>query len=187
MSDKIETEEVIKNVPADEAGEVDEENLEDTVPVRVYEIGYHIAPVMNEEHIPAEVVVIKDLIEKGKGRIISEEFPKVKILAYTISKIIDGKKHNFEKAYFGWIKFEMDGSEVLKVKKALDVNEKILRFLLIKTVKEDTKIFIPKFDAQIKNDGDKKFERKEKESVNLKEKVEISAEEIDKKIEGLLS
>jgi hypothetical protein len=43
-----------------------------------------------------------------------------------------------EKGYFGWIKFQLSSENIDSVKKFLDNNVDVLRYLLIKTVKENT-------------------------------------------------
>jgi ribosomal protein S6 len=142
----------------------------------VYEAGFHIVPLVAEENVLAEVSKIKSEVLNLGGIFISEEFPKSRPLAYTIGKIVAGSKHNFDRAYFGWVKFEMVPSKIGDLKIALDKNEHILRHLLIHTTKETpmtySKIAESRMMAQAERD------RVEKP---------VSAEELDKSIDKLVT
>jgi ribosomal protein S6 len=135
-----------------------------------------------EEKVQSVVAKITEIINKNDGVIISEDFPKLRNLAYEIKKRVETKYLRFNKAYFGWIKFESLGSVVLKIKKEIENNQDILRFIIVKTVRENT-IYSPKFSAA-KNTTES--EVKSVESSVSEEKVEISEEEIDKSIDELL-
>lgn len=104
----------------------------------VYEVGFHIVPAVSPEKLPAEVDAIKALLDGNKATIISEEFPKLINLAYTMVKVVGPVRSKYDTAYFGWIKFEANTEAALEIKKAFDANEKVLRYLLIKTVAENT-------------------------------------------------
>jgi len=104
----------------------------------VYEVGFHIVPAVSPEKLPAEVDAIKALLDGNKATIISEEFPKLRNLAYTMVKVLGPARHKYDTAYFGWIKFEAAPEAALEIKKAMDANEKVLRYLLIKTARENT-------------------------------------------------
>ena len=117
---------------------------DDLAESRIYEIGYHVVPIVAEENVGVEVAAIHSLLEKEKGFIISEEFPRLRDLAYAIPKMVGGEKHNFRKAYFGWVKFEAPAEAVAPIQEALKHNEHILRFILIKTVRESTLASIPR-------------------------------------------
>jgi hypothetical protein len=69
-----------------------------------------------------------------------------------------------------------------KIKKEMDINGDILRFLIIKTVRENT-MFTPKYQATFKSNPEEKVS---KEVIEPAEKIEISEEEIDKSIDELL-
>ena len=104
----------------------------------VYEVGFHIVPAVSPEKLPHEVDAIKALLDGNKATIISEEFPKLRTLAYTMVKVIGPARHKYDTAYFGWIKFEAAPEAALEIKKGMDANEKVLRYLLIKTARENT-------------------------------------------------
>ena len=104
--------------------------------------------------------------------------------------------------YFGWIKFEGDCAQVKKINDKLEKNTDIIRFIVIKTVSEDTFAIIEKTlaseaeeisRAAIKEKEKvlelKNKERKEKETMKEKEKAAepISKEEIDETIDKLIA
>ena len=101
----------------------------------MYEVGFHLLPTVPEEKLEEVVSSLQSLITKDGGMVVSEEFPKIRQLAYDIKKRIDIKHVTFSKAYFGWIKFVMDPSGILELKKRLDLDPNLIRFLILKTVK----------------------------------------------------
>ncbi len=105
---------------------------------RIYEVGYLLTPAIDDAEIPAEYTNLKDLVSSLGGEIISDEMPRKIDLAYTISKVIQNIRHKFDSAHFGWIKFTMDTDKVNELKKKLDLDPKIIRHLIIKTVRENT-------------------------------------------------
>ena len=76
----------------------------------VYEIGYLLVPSIPEEKIAEEAASVRGQVEKEGGLLIMEDIPKMRPLAYSISKIIDSKRERFNQAYFGWVKFEISCS-----------------------------------------------------------------------------
>jgi len=105
---------------------------------RVYEVGYLLLPTIPEEDIPRIYSGLKDLLEGLQAEIISDEVPKLVSLAYTMNKSILNVRHKFSTAYFSWTKFAVDAEEILALKKKLDLEPNILRFLITKTVRENT-------------------------------------------------
>ena len=186
------TEDIIKEDMLKEEADLSAEALAEAE-TQVYEIGFHIVPSVDEANVGKEVDIIKALIEKNGGIFIAEEFPKLIDLAYTIIKGIEGKKERFDTAYFGWIKFEMKTDNIVNVKEEVDHNKNILRYLIIKTVKEST--LIPKSISSVKEDTVRKEksvpvskpETPEKVKPTLEEKkTPVSDAELDKTIEELI-
>ncbi|MFA6177833.1 MAG: 30S ribosomal protein S6 [Candidatus Paceibacterota bacterium] len=148
---------------------------------RVYELGYHLVPTLSEEEIPATYGNLKELISSLGGIFVSDEMPKMITLAYPMVKVIANIRNKFKNAYFGWTKFTMDSAEVLKLKKKLDLDPNIVRFLIIKTVKENT-INTKRFTRGEFVNRKTKTDKKNDEVV-----VPINKEEIDKEIDALVS
>ncbi len=105
---------------------------------RIYEVGYLIVPAVSEEELPREVTALKDVLEKEKAVVIAEEFPKFRPLAYPMQKRVPGGYQKHLNGYFGWVKFEAPGESVQRIDEAFKTNEKVLRYMLIKTVREAT-------------------------------------------------
>jgi ribosomal protein S6 len=104
----------------------------------VYEVGYIMVPTIAEENLGAEVGDFKDSLTKMGAVFISDEHPKMFELAYEMSRSIENKRQKFSYGYFGWVKFECSTVEAKAIKDMLDKNEKLVRYLLIKTVREST-------------------------------------------------
>lgn len=81
---------------------------------------YELTFLTKEE---TELKNIKELIESYKGRILKEEKWGEKTLAYTIKKNRRAFFYNFE--------IEIDKKNILEFKNKLNINEKILRYLLL--------------------------------------------------------
>ncbi len=159
-----------------------ETDSKEQVESRVYELGFHIVPSIAEEKLPAEVTIIKDLLENNGGAVIAEDFPKLKQLSYKMTKVVGAKHLKFDTAYFGWVKFEMDPEVVGKVKIALERNDNVLRFIITKTVRESTLAVIkpPTFRSDSKPAGTGEIPK------NKEIKSPISEAELDKTIEQLI-
>lgn len=148
--------------------------------VKVYEIGFHVAPFVGEDNVSNEVEGVKALIEKIKGEVISEDFPKLRPLAYPLSKVVKGSKKIFKECYFGWIKFEADAESIAVFTKAVEKMENIVRFLVIKTIRENT-LYTQKFIQKERMAGTPK-----KDDAKEEEKLPVNEVEVDKAIEELV-
>jgi len=160
--------------------------MEDTKKVengdaRIYEVGYLLTNAIEEADVAGEYGSLKELVVSLGGEIITDEMPRNIELAYTMEKVISNIKHKFNNAYFGWVKFAMDPEKVLELKKKLDLDTKIVRFLILKTVRENT-IATKKFVAS--GAVTKKYTPKVK--VEGEEAPEINKEEIDKEIDAMI-
>lgn len=132
----------------------------------LYEVGFHIIPIVEEGELDGEVQKIKDILGKHQSRLIGDEqFPKLTTLAYKIPKKVGNKKQSFDKAYFGWIKFECLPEETSEIKKELDTLENILRFIIVHTVRSGKmiakKVVIEKpSEEKVSEDKEKKVSSK---------------------------
>ena len=145
---------------------------------QIYELGYHILPSVSEEDTSHEVSQIHSLISEYGGHIISEGTPVMRQLSYEIAKKVETKSLKFNKAYFGWVKFDIDRSQIINLKNKTEIFPNILRCIIIKTVKENT-MHAPKIPM---------FKKENKEEVPLEivEKIPTSEAEIDKSIDELV-
>jgi len=151
---------------------------------KIYEVGYHVLSSVSEENLPAEVEKIKAYLAKEKAIILSEEAPKLRPLAYSIKKAFGGTYKTFDKAYFGFIKFELgEEGDIRNIDLSMKNNESVLRYLVIKTVRENT-MYSPKIT--IFSDKDAKIKIFKEDKV-VKGEKKATAEEIDKSIDALVS
>lgn len=160
-----------------------ENNSENTeINLRVYELGYLLVPTLSEENMPATYSNLKDLIVSLGGEIISDEMPKIISLAYLMSKVTQNVRSKFDSAYFGWVKFGINPEKVLELKKKLDIDSNFIRFLILKTVRENT-IAAKRF---IHKDTRRKMPIAKKEGEN-ETITPIDKEEIDKEIDAMVA
>ncbi len=151
--------------------------------VQVYEIGFHILPTVPEEKLPEIVLKIKDSVTANGGEIIADEFPKMRVLAYDIKKRIETKYQSFNKAYFGWVKFETLSASIGKINKEAENDQNILRFIIVKTVRENT---MHTFKSPVMMRGNVPEDVKVSSQPVPAEKTETSEAEIDKSIDELV-
>lgn len=156
-----------------------EVNIDSIVGDRVvYEVGFHIVPTVAEDDLGVRVTAIRDIIESAGGSMIGDEYPKHMELSYPMVKVAANKRATHASAYFGWMKFEVEpkGAKVIDMK--LKADDLILRFILVKTVRENT--MVPKKILQQKRGDEAKVEEK------AEDKPVMSEAEIDKTIEDLV-
>ncbi len=146
----------------------------------VYEVGYLMIPSIPEEGLGEEVTLLKDFFSKNGVNFISDEYPKLIELAYEMSRSILNKKQKFSYGYFGWVKFECTTNQARSIKLELDKNEKLIRFLMVKTVRENT--------ISVKRSYGRQDGAKRRPSYVKKEEpqVAINEETIDKEIDALV-
>jgi len=153
----------------------------------VYEVGFHLNPNLPEGEVLGKVTDLKSQISLRGGTFISEGFPALRPLEYTIKKRIINDNKRFNQAYFGWLKFEMSPSEIVELKKTLEIDNDVVRFLIIKTIKEDTML---SNKPEFKFFGEEVEEEKKDDNSKEEVKEELTAEEeaeIDKSIDELIS
>ncbi|HZS43144.1 MAG TPA: 30S ribosomal protein S6 [Candidatus Paceibacterota bacterium] len=159
-----------------------EESDQDEGEARIYELGFLLVPTVAAENVGAEFSKIKSLIEEKGGKPLSEDFPKMRPLAYSISKTVKAVKQTHDRAYFSWIKFEADSAVAIELKKAVENIDSILRFIILKTIRENI-LYTPR-PSYLRSDPNRVARRNKEE----KEKAEkpISEAELDKTIEELV-
>lgn len=150
----------------------------------VYEVSYLLLPSLAVEQVPAKAESVKEILTSAGGVVVSGETPVLIDLAYPMTKVVSTVRHKVSTGYFGWLKFEMDASGVEVVKKNLDADNDILRYLIIKTVKENTLL-----NGKMKLQKEERARREEEESAveDVPEVVkEVNSEELDKSIDDLV-
>jgi ribosomal protein S6 len=151
----------------------------------VYEVGFLIARTVGENGVAATLDKIRASI--GDVEIISDGAPQKIQLAYTIEDNFTGKINKNTDAYFGWIKFAIkdeDGeNDVSSLQSSLSNLKEILRFIVVKTAREDTMASAARavwtsdrLEGQTLQKSPKEQERG----------GEVSDEELDRSIEALV-
>ena len=148
---------------------------------RVYEVGYLLVPTIDEVNLSVVFGNLKELISSLGGIAISDEMPKIIPLAYFMVKVVANVRSKFNTAYFGWVKFTMDSDKILELKKKLDLDPNFIRFLILKTVKENT-IASKRFVR-----GDMAHRKPKTKTGEEGEAAPINKEEIDKEIDALIA
>lgn len=162
-----------------------EENNTETAAVQVYELGYHILPTVVADDLEGEVAKLRNAIEKRGGSFIAEGTPEMTTLAYPIFVNNGGKNSKYETAYFGWIKFEMSASQAVALNDDdFTANKQVLRHILIKTTREETRAQLQTEQniilREVRTTGT--IEKKEVKE----ERGEVSEEEIKKSIDDMV-
>ncbi len=145
----------------------------------IYEVGYIMVPSIPEENLGGEVSSFKDSLSDMGATFISDEYPKMIELAYEMSRSVANKRQKFTYGYFGWVKFECNTKNGKAIKESLDKNEKLVRYLMIKTVRESTM-------STKRAYGNNKDGFKRRATVRTEETLPINEETIDKEIEALV-
>ncbi len=111
----------------------------------IYEVSYHLLPSLSDDERERIVADIRGGVAQ-EGEILSvEELLRVD-LAYTIRHTVrqgDGSYMKYDDAYFGSVKLRAPQEYMQKLHQHLQSNESVLRFLIVETVAEDTRIGEP--------------------------------------------
>lgn len=150
--------------------------MEETSKKQIYELGYHFLPTLSEDEVAKSVTALKDQLTGIEATTIAEANPALMTLAYEIGKDIENKNRKFATAYFGWIKFEVATEVIEGFKELMDKNPNILRFIIVKTVREST-LAVPKV-------AHKGMTRRTPSDVV--EGAPMDAVEVDKKIDEMI-
>ena len=146
----------------------------------VYEFGFLLVPEVGDEGAPASFSALKGMIEEVGGQTISDSLPAKMALAYPMDKEIDHKHQSYKEAYFGWIKFELEKNKIEGLKAKFDAEQTLIRFLIIKTVKENT-LAPKKLKEKMESTGGRRHSHREEAALPM------NKEEVDKQIDALVS
>jgi ribosomal protein S6 len=115
-----------------------QENNETIVDSRIYEVSFVFDNKLEEASALEKGNALKQSIATLGGSFISEETPYMRELAYEMIRVQNNVNVRFNEGYFGWIKFEAPSSAVKNLEKMLKEDEQVVRFLVVKTVAENT-------------------------------------------------
>lgn len=149
---------------------------------KTYEIGYLLTPFLPTDKVEEVAeAMCKAIIEDLGGLSIFKTIPKMRALSYPVSKFISNKRSTFREAYFGAVKFQISPDKIRTIKELLDKDDNVIRFLTISIPKNSERVIMPVRTGVRTNPE----VAKDSEAVAPKGE-EMSSEEIDKEIEGLL-
>lgn len=152
-----------------------------------YELGYHLVPSLSETDLALRVEELMKVVADNDGSILSEGAPQSCNLIYTMRRLRGGTWEKYDTSFFGWMRFEAPAEALPTIKAALEVDEFLVRHLLLKL---DAKALAPAPERKPKpvavkgvvETEPKQLEKKQDEE----EKGEVQEEELDKQIEELI-
>jgi len=147
---------------------------------KVYELSFIFVPLLGDDAIPAKFGELKGVLADMGVQFITEEMPRLIPLAYTMERTIINKKNQFSTGYFSWIKFETTAPLEKELNDKLKMNEDIIRFLIIKTVAENT--MSPKKGVVRERSSRRFFDK----TATREADVPMDKEQVDKKIEEMI-
>jgi ribosomal protein S6 len=122
---------------------------------RVYELGFILTPTIADTDLSEATAKVQALIEKAGGTVQTSGTPEYIDLAYQMEQHVQGRINKWTQGYFGWMKFDMNPAATEALKKSLDLEMSIIRYLLTKTDLENTVIFKkPKVEVKRGRDTD---------------------------------
>lgn len=143
---------------------------------KLYELSFLLAPSLGETDVAEEFSEISSLVEKRGGAIRSSSTPLMRELSYPMAKVSVGHRDEHGSAYFGWMFFEGDPSEVSSIVTEVNMRPKVIRSLLIETVEEA---------VALSEKAQRRLEERDTQTSSKEEKV-LSEVELDKTIENLV-
>ena len=105
---------------------------------RVYEISFIFDNKLDESAALEKSNALKQSIAALGGSFISEEQPYLRELAYEMIRVVNNQNVRFNEGYFGWIKFELDADKVKELEKGIKLDEEVVRYMIVKTVRDNT-------------------------------------------------
>lgn len=150
----------------------------------VYEIAFHVVPVLDEEARAGVVEALRNSVESRGGTVLGEHNPQLLDLAYPMDRQIQGKRQTFHTAYFGWLFADLEKAKLEEVNQELMHLESIIRFLVVKTTKEIA--LEPTSFSFSKRGTHSIVEEAEEEKSEPEDKGEVIEEELDEAIDNLV-
>lgn len=167
---------------AEQTSQVLDTTAEDAVTTRIYEVGYHILPSVAEENVDKVVGEIRSVIEAAGGSFIAEGAPVLTKLSYDMNSREGDKWASQDRGYFGWIKFEAVVGAAATLEDALKANKNILRHIVFRTVREETR-------ARLKTPTLREVKRTDVIKTTAKrpdeESAPVSEEDLDKALSDI--
>jgi ribosomal protein S6 len=149
--------------------------------LRIYEVGYHVSPSVKEEDVEKVVAEVRGAIEQSGGAFIAEGAPSQMKLSYPISVRHGERYSEYDRASFGWIKFETTTEGAAQVDAALKGHVSIIRHIVFRTVREDTRAKLKVTMREVRRTDTIRTARKTEETAE----TPVSEVDLDKALETL--
>jgi len=130
---------------------------------RVYELGFHLDPELTETDAKKAYQAIREVAE-SKGSIVAEGAPQKIQLAYTVSRTEQSVRQDFNSSFFSWFAYEVDGAGHDAVVAAAKAENRIFRFIDLRTTKEAAKHAAEMHEIMLKAANDKREQVEEEVS-----------------------
>jgi small subunit ribosomal protein S6 len=137
--------------------------MEEEIYKQRYEIMVILLPNLGEEGSKKELNEIKSLITSEGGEIVAEDIWGVRDLAYRIKKEDQG--------YYAVLNLDLDPSKIKEVEESMNLNQKIVRQLILKIPKNYTLRTFEQFEEErVKIQEEEQKKRKEREEKSTHER-----------------
>lgn len=108
---------------------------------RVYELGYLLTPQTPETTLEEKAVALAQVLSMDGGEVLSSGAPEYIDLAYPMHIKVRSAYSTYTQAYFGFIKFKQSPEALEAIKKSLDSDSDLIRYILVKTSTENAVVF----------------------------------------------
>ncbi len=152
----------------------------------IYETSFLFLPTLAGDELAVQVGKLKEVVTSNGGEILSEEYPQMIDLSYSIRHRLENKYVVSETAYFGWVKYEATPETAPKIKKGLDAIKVLMRYLTLKTVKENTMVSKDIFATLQGKESAAPVREYKKEVTPVVEEGEMDAKEVDVELDKML-
>ncbi len=140
-----------------------------------YELMLILPPNLGEESSLKELAEIKKLITSGGGDIYHEDIWGLREFAYKIKKYNEG--------FYIVLNFKAEGSKILELEKEFNLNQKVIRYLMIKTPKQYELKTLEEYQEEAKKakaEAEERKKEKEKSRTKPKAKKQVAEPELKK-------
>lgn len=153
---------------------------------KLYELSFLYSPLVAPEVVGERLTeTAKTVIEGAKGLITEMAEPRLTSLAYPVGKSVEHKRTTFSEAYFGAVRFEAEPAQLVMIEERLKTNPDFVRWMIFAVKRGAEKL------AEFKKATSPRRRAASKEVVDPAPaetpKEAMSAEAIDKEIDGLLA
>ena len=89
-----------------------------------------LSPLLPEDAAAEQVEHMRKVIEGRGGSIFETDAPKLRALAYPVVRTWEGKKSTYDQGLFGWLKIEVDSTELPVIQTELRSMQHLLRLAI---------------------------------------------------------